>query len=203
MGRGNCNVRTEIGESLYYISNDYLHMYVEKANPEHIEYNKDIPYDKQDEYEFDQESTQINFDETIQSLADQFMKRFKSMTPCDIWVSRHKHAILENKCFYIALEDNEWSIAVELLIKEDANINLQRKNAANFGKGIRDILLKNFDTIHIRTSAWTSSELTKEDVKTMDEAEKETKRQLETNKNQNDQPDEKTDNKTETQTDGE
>lgn len=205
MGRGNCNVKTQNGESIYYIDNDDLQIYFEKDNPEHIVFGKEIPYEDQDKYEYDQESSQIHFDDTIDNLKNQIMKRYKSLTPCDKWIGRHKHAILENKCFYVALEDNEWSIAVELLIKDDANTNLQRKNAINFGKGIRDILLKNFDVIHIRTSAWTSGELTKELAKQMDTEAKEAAKQLlekqtddsDTSKKSNTDESKQLDNKTE------
>lgn len=179
MGKGNCNVKTEYGESIYYIDNDFIQYYYKKDDPYLTPIlGKYIAPEDRNLFEYDQDTSQIEFEAVIDLLKEQLMHRFKSLSPCDKWIGRHKHAILENKCFYIALEDNEWSIAIELLIKDDANIHLQRKNAINFGKGIRDILLKNFDVIHIRTSTWTSERLTKEKAKQMDTETKEAAKQL-------------------------
>ena len=41
-----------------------------------------------------------------------------SRTGADVWIDRTRRAILENTLFCVAVEDNEWSVAVELLQEE-------------------------------------------------------------------------------------
>lgn len=74
---------------------------------------------------------------------------------------REKHAILQNQLFYIALEDNEWSLAVELLQKDEDwsdgwRQNLQKRHFQRYLDGIRDSLFEQFESLGIRTGAWTS-----------------------------------------------
>lgn len=176
MGRGNCNVNTGIGEKVYYVDNDLLQLYYEKANPEHIVFGKELTIENSSQYEYDQDESQQFFDDTINNIKTQLMKKFKSLKETNHWNGRRKHVILESDSFEIALEDNEWSIAFELLMKPDGNAGLKKNNAKSFGKGLRDILLDNFEKIYIRTSAWTCGKVTKESAKQSDIEDKNNKK---------------------------
>ena len=176
MGRGNCNVNTTAGECVFYVDNDLLQIYYNKSNPEETVFGKELTTSTMGQYEYDQDESQKFFEEQLNTIKSQLMKKFKSLKEADYWSGRSKHIVLENNMYGIALEDNEWSVAFELIMKIDGNPGLKKHNAKSFGKGLRDILIKNFGTIHIRTSAWTSAELTKDIARKMDSEEKENKR---------------------------
>jgi hypothetical protein len=160
MGRG--NVRT-VGkyEGLYYIDNDDLLVFARiwgGSEPE-SKLGSNLATAEMDAFELDEELTRIHLEDTEQEIVSGLTARFPSFTSCDRWVSKTQRAILENQLFYIAFEDNEWSLAVELLQKEgeywDAT-GLQCRHWQTYLRGIRDTLLELFEHIHIRTGAWTS-----------------------------------------------
>ena len=69
--------------------------------------------------------------------------------------------LLSNDLFYIVLEDNEWSIAVELIQKDDVSYGLQKKHHQTYLDGIRDCLFEQVETLGIYGGAWTSGEITR------------------------------------------
>ena len=83
---------------------------------------------------------------------------------CDQWISRYEHAILENALFYIVVEDNEWSVAIKLIQKEDWLLNLdglQAKHYQSYLNGMKDCLFEQFDELGTYGGPWTSGRIRK------------------------------------------
>lgn len=163
MGRGNCCV-TEPYEGLFYIDNDDLHFYHPRGDyyweTSDSELARCIPYPEiTEKWEYDELASEECFSESIR-------QRFPSFSSCDEWISREQHAILENRLFYIVLQDNEWSLAVELIQKEapwpEDYTGLQRRHHQRYLDGIRDALFEQFDELGTYAGAWTSKRITKE-----------------------------------------
>lgn len=170
MGRGNCCVSGKY-EGLYYIDNEDLYLYTPRGEtaweePE-LKLLRDIPFEDLNDWEYSRVDTQQWEEDVIAQFQTDLTDRFPSLTPCSKWVSRDQKAILENNLFYIALQDNEWSIAVELLQKEVLYCNLaplQKRHYEAYLNGIRDALFNQFDTIYIRTGPWTCGQLNREEA---------------------------------------
>ena len=81
--------------------------------------------------------------------------------------SRLEHGariIMENQLYCIAVEDNEWSLAVKLLQKGDGELEgLQRGWFDKYMFAIRKSLLKYLPDIGTYTGPWTSGRITKEE----------------------------------------
>ena len=120
MGRGNVCVLGKC-EGLYYIDNDDLCVYrpigSTAAEEPELRLRRDIPFEDLCLWEYSDIDTQWWEDDVIEELQSSLRKKFPSFVPCDKWVGRERRVILQNQLFYIALEDNEWSLAVELLQK--------------------------------------------------------------------------------------
>lgn len=162
MGRGNVCVHGPY-EGLYYIDNDDLHVYLRKdADPDdddsRIMLGK-IEYSELDKYEFDDVSTAEEITDAIWDLQNGMISRFHSFERCDTWISRSQRAILENKLFYVCEEDNEWSLAIELIQKEspwgEELSGLQKRHYEKYLNGIRDTLFERFYSLGAYGSAWT------------------------------------------------
>lgn len=165
MGRGNICVFQDY-EKLVYIDKDYLHEY-RLLNGE----NEDDSYRLQSElsfeeltggdWVFDEFLSQRNWEDAKLNLIYDMMARFPSLTRCDKWVGygRDRHALLENKLFYIAVADNEWSQAVMLLRKEDDYTDfsgLQKRHYRHYMDAILDSLFQQFKSLCAYSCAWTS-----------------------------------------------
>lgn len=125
---------------------------------------RDIPYEDLDNWEYSAVDTCQWDDDVFSKFITDFQKRFPSFKECNKWVSREQHAILESKLFYIALQDNEWSLAVELLQKEDPYLtleNLQKRHYQAYLDGIREALFDQFETLGTYTGAWTSGTISR------------------------------------------
>ena len=149
MGRGNVCVFGEY-EGLYYVDwNNFSSEYED----EHGNVIQD--YDLQRE----------EWKGSLEQFINDFTKRFKSFSRCDEWISDSEKAILENSLFYIAVEDNEWSIAIKLIQKEQGyhfsgNIeNLQVKHYKNYLDGMRDCLFNQFEELGTYGGPWTSGRI--------------------------------------------
>ena len=141
MGRGNTRVFGDY-EGVYYIDWDNF----------------------SSEYE-DDDFWREEWENSLYQFISDFTKRFKSFWKCDKWIGRDDRAILENKLFYIAIADNEWSIAIKLIQKEqgyyyDGNIeNLQAKHYKTYLDGIRDCLFNQFEELGTYAGPWTSGRI--------------------------------------------
>jgi hypothetical protein len=149
MGRGNVCVSGEY-EGLYYVDwNNFSSEYED----EHGNIIQD--YDLQRE----------EWEGSLEQFISDFTKRFKSFSRCDEWISNSEKAVLENSLFYIAVEDNEWSIAIKLIQKEQGyhfsgNIeNLQVKHYKNYLDGMRDCLFNQFEELGTYGGPWTSGRI--------------------------------------------
>lgn len=171
MGRGNVCVHGE-AEGLYYIDCDYFDTYV-RVDDETYECEScladELSYDDltSGEWSFDEALTGFTYNEIIDEFKENFVKLFPSF--CEVepyWIGwrNTKKVILENELFQIATEDNEWSVAVELLQKDEAPIGLQLGLYKRYLDGIAKALLKILPTIGTYGGAWTSGHLSRQEV---------------------------------------
>ena len=174
MGRGNVCVFGE-AEGLYYVDFDDLYIYRKLIDEGSDEYEyrtrREIEDDEIDQWEYDETSSwleQLDFEEELVRL---FTKRFPSFSKCkeNEWISREQRAIMENELFYVCFEDNQWSMAVELITKDDSPYEqyskggLQMKHYKWYLEGLRDCLFARFDEIGTYSGAWTSGRIRRED----------------------------------------
>ena len=149
MGRGNTCVFGDY-ERLYYIDwNNFSNEYED----EHGNIIQD--------YDFQREE----WENSLYEFISDFTQKFKSFSKCNEWISRNEKAILENKLFYIAITDNEWSMAIKLIQKEqgyydNGNIeNLQAKHYKTYCEGIKEGLFNQFEELGTYGGAWTSGRI--------------------------------------------
>lgn len=162
MGKGNVCVFNPY-EGLFYIDNADINFYRrtddEFEEPE-LMFLREISYDDftSGAWDFDENETICYQQEIEASFQYAVNQRFPSFIPCRKWIGHSQLAILENNLFYIVFEDNEWSIAVELIQKEYPYYDysgLQKTHYQRYLHGIRDSLFEQFDSLGIYESAWT------------------------------------------------
>lgn len=151
MGRGNSCVFGKY-EGLYYVDwNNFSNEY------EDGESNIIVDEDMRVE-EWEEALSQFIFDLT---------KKYPSFSTCEEWLSNTEKAVLENSLFYITVEDNEWSMAIKLVQKEQSYyskgniVNLQAGLYMKYLNGIRDCLFNQFDELGTYEGAWTSGRIKK------------------------------------------
>lgn len=175
MGRGNVCVRGPY-EGLYYIDNDHIHVY--RCSDDYSDYPEtrlmgELDYEEltSGEWLYDEEGT-VNEQEDIEEciIAD-FTAMFHSFRrpEKETWFDRDTRVLLESKLFVIGLVDNEWSMAVELLQKEEpwGDIwmkNLQKIHYQGYLEGLKKVLLGRLPSIGTYKGAWTSGVLTREEA---------------------------------------
>lgn len=167
MGRGNVCVFGR-AEGLYFVDNDFLDVYLPKDfDGENADENAISPRDDgfdYDMYEYDEVGSYFRRADFEYELMEAILERFNSFERVDKWISRGRRAILENKLFYIVVEDNMWSLAVELIQKEDPYgdlVGLQMGLYARYLDAIKEILLDMHGEVGIYTGAWTSATIKK------------------------------------------
>lgn len=156
-------------EALFYVDYSHMDVYVNDSND--VKTNNDPAIAQNpDVYRFDDTLTQARFDSFKKQFVKKMQDKFKSLKPHDI-TTKGKHQLLMNDMFIIAFEDNDWSVAVELLENpKSKNPNLRPNLFPNFQKGMRDILLDLVGEIHIRTGSWSTQKMTKADAAAKDAA---------------------------------
>ncbi len=164
MGRGNVCVNG-VAEGLYFVDNDFLDVYSNENEYGEIKYCSLREAD--DGFEYCECESYFRRKDFEILLVEEMICRFPSFEFVDRWISRSRKAILENKLFYVVLEDNEWSMAVELIQKEDeygsgAMIGLQMGLYREYLEGIKEILLDMNGEVGIYTGAWTSGVIRKD-----------------------------------------
>lgn len=146
MGRGNACVHGDF-EGLYYIDWDNFSYQCEDEDGNLIT-----------DYDFQREE----WENSLYVFIEDFKNKYKSFTNCEEWINREEQAILENELFYIVIEDNQWSIAIKLIQKEQSyysrgNItNLQAGLYRKYLEGMKNCLFNQFEEIGIYGGAWTS-----------------------------------------------
>lgn len=137
MGRGNVSVSGRC-EGLYYVDYDLL--------------------DETNEYgETDEVLSDYNRHDFEIHFVERMMARFGSFDYVNAWISNSRRALLENRLFYIVAEDNEWSLAIELIEKDvdSSEIGLQMGLYKKYLKAIEEILLDMNGEAGIYAGAWT------------------------------------------------
>ena len=175
MGRGNVCV-TGAYEGLYYIDNDDFHVYRRDDPNSDDEFEnrllKDLSYQEftGGEWFFCERETEDEKDDILECFIEGFTKMFPSFRrpeSAELWLE-DACVILESKLFHIAVEDNEWSLAVELLQKEDPYDDhlsgLQGRHYLKYLDGMKRCLLDRLPSIGTRKGAWMSGTITREEV---------------------------------------
>ena len=178
MGKGNvCTYRPY--EGLYYIDNDDFHVY--RRNDSLSDYpdvrllkDMDIEDLQSDEWYFDDVATGDEFDDIIGNFVDDFTAMFPSFEDKWTWTRSWYRdqlydvtLVAESRLFYIAIKDNEWSVAIMLIQKESpcgSNYDgLQAKHFQRYLDGMKKCLFNRLDELGIYAGAWTSGTIRKEE----------------------------------------
>lgn len=169
-------------EGLFYIDNDQFHVY-RYADPyddePEIRLKRELSYDDiaSGKWLYDEWGTGEEQDDVETCFVEDFTKMFPSFTSLkslpDKWIRNgafgdvSRRVLMESKLFYVCIEDNEWSLAVELIQKEDPYDNhllgLQKRHCQKYLDGIKKCLLSRLPSIGTYTGAWTSETLTAEE----------------------------------------
>lgn len=173
MGRGNVCVTGQY-EGLYFIDRDCFDVY--RRNDEYSEepevrLAKDLSYQEitSPDWIWDEWGTGEELDDVLECFIDSFTRRFKSFQRenGNRWIDREIRVLMENKLFVIGLEDNEWSMAVKLIQKEDPYnelVGLQSKHYQGYLDGMKRALLERLPSIGTYTGAWTSGTIKREEL---------------------------------------
>ena len=158
MGISNCCVFGKY-EGLYFIDYDDIHVFRHKDcdldGSAEARFLRDLDYGELTggDWIFDDLATQFVQQEVLDSFTSDFLRMFPnfSKTCPDLWISRSQKAILESPLFYLCLEDNNWSLAVELIQKEPPQgrsyAALQARCYQRYLTGIARCLLNHLPTI--------------------------------------------------------
>lgn len=167
MGKGNVCVSGPY-EGLYYIDNDDIHFYVDEEGKLFL--LRDIPYEgitrMMSGFEFDEFYTRRHWEEILDAFSLSFCHTFPSFSRRRKWIDRSQYAILENGLFYITVEDNQWSMAVKLVQKEDGfhdYSGLQKRHYKRYLDGIQASLFEQFESLGVYGGAWTSGSISRSD----------------------------------------
>lgn len=166
MGRGNVCVRGKC-EGLYYIDRDRFEAF-------ELDENEEPKLDSCGYKIHDYDLEQMQLDDDLNEFTNMFTSKYKSFKECDEWIDNGTKAILESELFYIAVEDNEWSMAIVLLQKEQSpyhDYNFEGLQAGLYQKylnGMRDCLFNLYTELGVYGGAWTSGRIERpEDFKFM------------------------------------
>lgn len=175
MGRGNVCV-TGSYEGLFYIDNDDLQVWRKDGSdgkePE-IRMMADISLDElvADDWYVDEIESSYKEEDVLRCFCAELRKLCPSFQPAansNVWLGNERRVILENELFYICVEDNEWSLAVELVQKDGYSdcesawmAGLQKRRYRGCLDSMKKALLARLPSIGIRTGAWTSGTITR------------------------------------------
>lgn len=168
MGRGNVCVNNDF-EGLYYIDYDDLSVYNKRYEEDSFVLARELDYKQltNEEWVYNEFESDLKWQDDKEYIICRLQERFPSFARCNEWVDRTCHAVLENQLFYIAFEDNEWSVAVELLEKFDAfgdnpYSGLKATHYQKYLDGIKEVLFELYDEIGTYDGAWTSGTIRRE-----------------------------------------
>ena len=168
MGRGNCCTYGPY-EGLWYIDRDLIDVYYNEETDEY-KVARDIDLSEFPSYKYSYTESDFNFDDMLDVIKERMIAKFTSFEPVDRWVSDggtrcDRHAFLENELFFIAVEDNQWSYAIELIQKGPENLaGLQKRFYQTYLDAIKNILLDYYGEVSYRCGAWMSGTIKKEEV---------------------------------------
>ena len=180
MGRGNVCV-TGRYEGLFYIDNDDINVYrrddPDGDGPEH-RLLRDLDYSELTGggWCFDEHESRYEEEDILECFMDSFGRMFPSFSRVqgDVWIRTgaygdyDRRVIMENSLFYIAVQDNQWSVAVELIQKEDPYDDhlsgLQARHYQRYLEGMKKCLLERLPSIGTSGGAWTSGCIKREEL---------------------------------------
>lgn len=178
MGRGNVYAAGPY-EGLFYIDNDDLRVW-RKDGPDgkepEIRMMADISLDElvADDWYVDEIESSYKEKDVLRCFCAELRKLCPSFQPAansNVWLGNERRVILENELFYICVEDNEWSLAVELVQKDGYSdcesawmAGLQKRRYRGYLDSMKKALLARLPSIGIRTGAWTSGTITREEA---------------------------------------
>lgn len=184
MGAGNvCTIGRY--EGLYYIDKDLFTVYTKDAPYSDDEYErslaKDLSYEELTggEWYEDEEGSDVEWGDIEEHLREAMTARFPSFrgftAPPVKWMRSgpyglfSRRVLLENKLFCVCVEDNQWSVAIELIQKEEPwglpwMENLQGRFYQAYMYALRDVLLERLPYIGTYAGAWTHGIITREEA---------------------------------------
>ena len=178
MGRGNVCV-TGPYDGLFYIDNDNLRVYRRNdpyAKEEETSLQRDLSCEdlSGDEWLLDEIGSSYEEEDVLECFCAELRKLCPSFQPAvnsNVWLGNERRVILENELFYICVEDNEWSLAIELVQKDGYSdcesawmAGLQKRRYRGYLDSMKKALLARLPSIGIRTGAWTSRTITREEA---------------------------------------
>lgn len=178
MGRGNVCV-TGSYEGLFYIDNDDLRVYSRNAphaKEEETSLQRDLSCEdfSSGEWLLDEIGSSYEEEDVLECFCTELRKLCPSFQPAansNVWLGNERRVILENELFYICVEDNEWSLAIELVQKDGYSdcesawmAGLQKRRYRGYLDSMKKALLARLPSIGIRTGAWTSGTITREEA---------------------------------------
>lgn len=172
MGRGNICVTGEY-EGLFYIDNDYLHVYHRNCD-DMSDFESECEFRylgelgtedmSSGEWSFSQMDSEEELNGILEHLASKMKQRFKRFRNADYWID-DKRVFLENELFCLCVADNEWSAAVILLQKDHWNRNVQHLHGRYYQTyldAIQRILLEIVPEICTYAGPWTHGVIKRE-----------------------------------------
>lgn len=169
MGRGNVCTFGKY-EGLYFIDYDDIHIYRKRGQgmdeePETC-FGRELSYEDHasNAWEYDEYASADETAECLSYIVEQFTKRFGSFTHAapNKWLDREQRIIMESRLFYVTVQDNQWSLAVKLIQREDPYNTLsgvQRRHYRRYLDALRDIMLEYLPQIGTYSGPWTSGTL--------------------------------------------
>lgn len=147
MGRGNVCTNGK-HEGLFYIDWDNFS----------TEYDDGEGSVTTNDYEWQHEQ----YEDDKHEIVTEFCNKFHSFSKCDKWISSEERAIAENNLFYLVSQDNQWSIAIKLIQKDNDWNNvegLQGKHFPTYFEGLKNVLFMFYDELGTYGGAWTSGRI--------------------------------------------
>ena len=174
MGCGNV-CTTGSYEGLFYIYNNDLRVYRRNdpyAKDEETRLQCDLNLEdlSGDEWLFDEIGSSNEEEDVLECFCEELRKIYPSFRPpidkWDTWRDGTRRVLLENRLFYICVEDNEWSLAVELIQRDDDYrqlAGLQEWHYTHYLKGMEKALLSRLTKIGTYAGPWTHGTLAKKE----------------------------------------
>lgn len=158
--RINGNISVDNNQTMYLVSYADLYKFINSETGE-IKLQREIPADEIDKYEYDEDLSQMNYNQFKDNLAEKLIQKFPSLTTDTTFDAKNTRTLVQNKLFAVLLRDNEWSLAVQISSIPDGNKGLQTQMLPSFTNGLREILLNQFDEIYVRTGSFTTQPINK------------------------------------------
>lgn len=172
MGHGNVHPDGPY-EGVFYIDNDYRHVYYKNDSCNGERETRLQSFVTCDDIRlarwfFDEIGSSEEEADVLECFCDEMMRLCPSFHKVmDVfWITQKRRMILENSLFYICVEDNDWSLAVELIQHDDDHgriAGLQKRHYAHYLECMKTALLTRLPEIGTYAGAWTSGRITREE----------------------------------------